>query len=180
MAFLIKTFTEFLEMKQSVVLSNKNTIGLRFKTLSILIICNLLLFLILFFIKINITYRLELQIILVISAIILSVLFYRIRYFEYDSSGEVVSLRSYHPVFTNFEKRSEFPKDKLHDFKIVRNNGITLVKIYIKMLETRTISLHYSVQGFKGNAVEALQKSLQSTKERYGNSYIDSLEKKLY
>lgn len=162
------------------ILSNKNKIGLRFKILSFLIVCDLLLFLILFFIKINITYRLELQVVLVISTIILSVLFYRIRYFEYDSSGEVVLLRSYHPVFTNFEKRSEFPKNKLHDFKVVKNNGITLVKIYLKMLETKTVSVQYPIQGFQDNMVETLQKSLQSTKERYTNSNVDSIEKKLY
>lgn len=125
------------------------------------------IFFLLFFIRINNTYKEELGILLGISFIFLIIMFFRTRYFELDSSGEVISIRSYHPIFKSIEKRAEFPKQKLQDYKVEKKPGGAVMKVYLKMLEKKNTSVQYSIQGFNKNNVQKLEKTLQKTKKDY-------------
>lgn len=154
-------------MKTYSKVSNQDKIGLRFKVLGFLIPILIVMLSFLYLIKISIPFKFEIQISISILLIICCILFLRIRFFELDSSGEVISIRYYHPVFTNLERRSEFPKDKLQDFKIENNHGTTLIKIYLKMLEKKTVSLHYAVRGFNSSTIQILKNNLQRTKDDY-------------
>lgn len=154
-------------MKVYSKLSNKTTIGIRLKFILISLLLHLPLFFILFFIRTNPAFKEEYTIILGASFLFFVLLFYRARYFEIDSSGEVISIRSYHPIFRSFEKRAEFPKQKLQDYKVrKRNCGVTL-QFSLKMLEKKNASIQYSVQGFSKSNVKKLEKSLMKIKETY-------------
>ena len=125
------------------------------------------LFFILYFVRVGTTYRVEITAILCLSLIFLTVMFYRTRYFEIDYSGEVISLRSFHPIFKSIERRTVFPKQKLNDYKVEKDLGGTILKLSLKMLEKKTTIIKYSVQGFSKNKIQKLEKSLLETKREY-------------
>lgn len=154
-------------MKTYTKISNKNTVGLRLKVIELLILLHLPVFFVLFFVRISNSYKEELGMLLAISFFILTILFFRMRYFEFDSSGEVISIRSYHPVFKNIEKRAEFPKQKLQDYKVEKKTDGAVMKVYLKMLEKRNSSVQYSIQGFDKIKVQRLERTLRKTKSDY-------------
>ncbi|SMC70131.1 hypothetical protein [Moheibacter sediminis] len=158
-------------MKTYSKISNKNTIGLRLKIIELLMLLHLPIFFLLFFIRISNAYKEEFGILLSISFVFLTIMFFRARYFELDSSGEVISIRSYHPIFKNMERRAEFPKQKLQDYKVEKKPGGAVIKVYLKMLEKKNTSVKYSIQGLSKNNVQKLEKSLEKTKEEY-KSYL--------
>lgn len=154
-------------MKVYSKLSNKGTIGIRLKFILISLLLHLPLFFILFFIRTSSAFKEEYAIMLAVSFVIFLLLLYRARYFEIDSSGEVISIRSYHPIFRNFERRAEFPKQKLQDYKVQKKNCGVLLQFSLKMLEKKNASIQYSVQGFSKSNVKKLEKSLMKIKETY-------------
>lgn len=156
-----------LRMKTYSKISNKNIVGFRLKIIELLILLHFPIFFILFFVRISNSYKEELGILLAVSFLLLTFIFFRMRYFEFDSSGEVISIRSYHPVFKNIEKRAEFPKQKLQDYKIEKNTGGAVMKVYLKMIEKKNTSVQYSIQGFNKDKVQKLEKTLQKTKIDY-------------
>lgn len=153
-------------------ISNKNTVGFRLKVIEFLLLIHLPLFFILFFVRINHNYKEELGILSGISFVFLILLFFRMRYFEFDSSGEVISIKSYHPVFKSSERRSEFPKQKLQDFKVKKNFGGADLKINLKMADKKSTSIKFSIQGFSLNQVKNIEKTLQKTKKDYEEAIV--------
>lgn len=156
-------------MKFHSKITNKNKIEIQFRLIGLLILCDFLVLFFLFFLQKNLSFKEEAGIASGILFIVLLVLFYRMRYFEFDSSGEVISIRSYHPVFRTLERRTEFPKQKLRDYKIENNGGAAVMKIYLQMLERKNVAIKYSIHGLGRNKIQKLQNSLQKTKESYIN-----------
>lgn len=154
-------------MKTYSKISNKNVIGLRVRIIGLLILLHLPVFFLLCFLKINLDFKEELGLVLAVTFLILVIFYYRSRYFELDSSGEVISIRSYHPTFKSFERRSEFPKQKMQDYKVEKNLGGADLKINLKMADQKSTTVKFSIQGFSLNQVHKLEKSLQKTKDKY-------------
>ena len=109
-------------------ISNKRRTKFRLNTMLMLAFLNLLCFM--YLTKFFSNFDLISTLLFLMVNFILIVQIVRIECFEYDSSGEVISIRSMHPLFRNTEKRTEFPKDRLYDFWISQNY---LGTIYLKL-----------------------------------------------
>lgn len=148
-------------------LSNQKNIVFYLRILAVLAVIHLLIFFYLFFVNESIQHGNYLKGLFLISLLILIITFSRLKCFEFDYSGEVISIISYHPFFPGAGKRVEFPKNKLDGFKVIKSNGFTFLKLYLKMFEDKTVRVRYKVYGLSDSLVRDMERSLQRTKELY-------------
>lgn len=150
-------------------ISNKNRTKLRLNVLLVLLLINFIafvfitkMFLILDILSLSIF--LGVNIVLIISIL-------RIEFFEYDSSGEVISIRSFHPLFRQSEKRTEFPKNMLCDFWISQNYfGTTHLKIAVITSDSRKVYIKYKIRCCTRENMKNINNSFLKLKELNLNS----------
>lgn len=88
------------------------------------------------------------------------ILIFRTKYFEFDSSGEVISVRSYHP-FVRRERRSEFPKQMLNHYQLKKSPYCTAyLKFFLESSENRKIIIRYKISACNQTAFLQIKKSL--------------------
>ena len=90
--------------------------------------------------------------------------FMSLRYFSYENSGEVISIKYSHPLFVSKTSRPvlEFPIEKLSSFKIEQSVFTDKqLKIKVKNSKDRIIAFKYTLQNFPQSKLSRLNKSVQ-------------------
>ena len=92
---------------------------------------------------------------------ILFLLFKRTKFFEYENSGEVITIRNHHFWKTNkMEASLEFPFLKLDHYHL-RKKTLSLI---IKSDRGKYLTFSYRLCGLSSNQYKSLKKSLQFSK----------------
>ncbi len=89
--------------------------------------------------------------------------YFNIQCFEYDSSGEVISVKSYHPLLKTSERRTEFPKDKLRSFNVSNHYDGVKLNLYLNSYKEYPVHIQYIVHGLSKKHKDQLKESLQKT-----------------
>lgn len=149
------------------ILSNKKRIKLYCRIVIFLVIINTFFSFFLFFSDNQFSKSTLLKAISIVLFLILIVVYYRLRYFEYDFSGEVISLKSYHPLCLWPEKRIEFPKDMLENYKIIATTSVTELNLYFRPFKEKLVRIHFDIHGLGKAEINGLKNSLENIdKER--------------
>lgn len=88
-------------------------------------------------------------------------LYINTKYFEYDCSGEIISLKTYHPLLRHRERRTEFPKDKLKNFNISDQYLGTEINLLFNSYKPSPVKIKYNINGLNKKQVNQLKNSLQ-------------------
>ncbi len=87
-----------------------------------------------------------------------------VAFFEYDSDGEVLNFINKGLMLSNFmnyrEKRAEFPRDKLKDFKIINYVIYRNLRLLVSSRSGRTKKLHFNITFLNARKRKALYNSL--------------------
>jgi len=83
----------------------------------------------------------------------------RFHYVEYENSGEVLSLRSYH-VFSNKHdgRQVELPVDKVLKLYIEKSFWINYLIINIKKDGRKTVKIHFPINDMRSKDLETIEK----------------------
>lgn len=151
-------------MMQRFKITNKRRAVFRLNTLIILALLNFLyqVYLTKFFSNF---YLFSFSLFILINLVII-IFILRLEYFEYDSSGEVISIRTKHPLFRNTEKRTEFPKDRLYDFWISQNClGTIYLKFGVENYNSKKIKVNHKLYCCDKENLRKIQTSIQKLKQ---------------
>lgn len=147
-------------------LSNKNRIRLYLRLIFLLIALNLLFFAFLFFRERNFSNEFLMKSVILTFTVVLFIVIYRMRYFEYDDSGEIISIRSVHPLFIRKEQRLEFPKENLSGFKIERGYGYLFITLSV-WFGSKPVKRRYKIYCVGNSTARSLEHSLKRIKDSY-------------
>jgi hypothetical protein len=146
-------------------IENQRAITLKMKFLGFIIA--LLLFVLLF---VNIFYKVRSNNLHYVVNIPLSILiilsiwrFFALRYFSFDNSGEVISIKYCHPLYIDkkLSPNLEFPVKNLHIFSIETNFMKRHLKIKIKNSKNKVKVFKYSLQNFSMYSIQRIKDSLR-------------------
>lgn len=109
----------------------------------------------------NILITATLGIVLVLAIL----MFLRLRYFIYENSGEVLSVKYYHPMKTRPRPVLEIPQKKLLSIEIQKNIFGKKIRITIAARSGKR-AFQYRVSGMKRHEAEAIKNLPKSNKNR--------------
>lgn len=83
----------------------------------------------------------------------------RFHYVEYENSGEVLSLRSYHVFSNKYDGRQiELPVDKVLKLYIEKSFWINYLIINIKKDGRKTVKIHFPINDMGSKDLETIEK----------------------
>lgn len=83
----------------------------------------------------------------------------RFHYVEYENSGEVLSLRSYHVFSNKYDGRQiELPVDKVLKLYIEKSFWINYLIINIKKDGRKTVKIHFPINDMRSKDLETIEK----------------------
>lgn len=85
---------------------------------------------------------------------------FHLKYFQYENSGEVISIRYYHPFMKKSRPNVEFPKNMVHN--IILKNERFAKKIIFELKKNgkdKTVRVRFCVQGLSAKQLQLVMKS---------------------
>lgn len=90
-----------------------------------------------------------------------------LKYFSFENSGEVISIRYYNPIFQTLKVHSEFPLNKIHHIKMERLFFKDVLVFGLKKEGTRKIiHLYYNTSGLSKKKLKAIKTSIHQYDSR--------------
>lgn len=85
---------------------------------------------------------------------------FHLKYFQYENSGEVISIRYYHPFMKKSRPNVEFPKNMVHN--IILKNERFAKKIIFELKKSgkdKTVRVRFCIQGLSAKQLQLVMKS---------------------
>lgn len=85
---------------------------------------------------------------------------FHLKYFQYENSGEVISIRYYHPFMKKSRPNAEFPKNMVHN--IILKNERFAKKIIFELKKSgkdKTVRVRFCIQGLSAKQLQLVMKS---------------------
>ena len=137
-------------------------------TTALIFICVVL---IIFTFLLRIPDKLIIFIVLAIVLVILFKIFIDLKAFIYEDSGEIISIKSYHPLKKKiYSPGLEFPVKQLKDYVIRENIEGYSVAIIIESLRKKEIRRVYHITGIGKSQFNILVRSLEQIKQLNSNN----------
>ncbi|TDX86939.1 hypothetical protein [Epilithonimonas xixisoli] len=112
-------------------------------------------------------------IVLVLIMITLAIVFMKLKTFIYEDSGEVISIKLYHPLENKHHcKTIEFPAKQLKDYGIKKTLQGYNVALIVESFKKKEIKREFYLTGFGRNQLNKLISSLEHKKKINVNNFI--------
>lgn len=111
---------------------------------------------------------------IIVSAIllILSVSFMKLRTFMYEDSGEVITIKRFHPLENKLHCETvEFPAKQLKDYGIKKTLQGYSIALTLVSLRKKEVRREFLLTGFGRRQLNSLRSSLEHTKQMNLNSF---------
>lgn len=105
------------------------------------------------------------RVVLMVIFLLLLARIWSLKYFEYEHSGEVITIRSYHPVRKSMmvAPSLEVPKDQVLTFGIVKSKLHTYLVLTINGRRDKQLTFNYNLYGMSRYQVRNIEKTLQNS-----------------
>ncbi len=99
--------------------------------------------------------------------VLLGIILSKVKYFEYDSSGEIVSIKHFY-LWNRFQNQYSFevPKSKIINYQIIKRQFCPELILYIESRKARAVKNHFRIHGLTKKQLRQIEKSLHKIQDR--------------